>query len=133
MSKTLGVIIFFISIFSVQSICYGQQARNQLNNPTKPYASEAGITPPARIKAIEQAFILLGGYHSLKGNIFSGDNISASDINDVQSGPRLAADLLDKGNSLSEMVRQVAAKYPKLILTMTPQKQADYPEIERLL
>jgi hypothetical protein len=133
MNKTYYLVIVLCIILACQNICNGQQVTNQQQNKPIPSNSEVRANTSARIKAIEKAFILLGGYRSIKGSIISGDNVSASDISDVQSGPRLAAELFDKGNSLPDVVNRVSAKYPKLTLIITPQNQTDYLEVERLI
>ena len=87
-----------------------------------------------RDAAINQIIRLVGGYQSIAGQLIaSGGIFSASDVSDVQSGAQFAADLLNKSNSLTDAVKSVAAKYPKLTLIITPKKQSDYREVERLL
>jgi len=85
-------------------------------------------------EGVTRVFALVGGYSLLEGKVtVSGDTPIGSSMLDAQRGPALASDLLDKGQSLSDAVEQVAGKYPNLVLTMSPRKQPSYQEVEKLL
>jgi hypothetical protein len=94
---------------------------------------KASAIPSTKTAAIQTVYELLGNWRSAEGSLAAGNSVSASDISDVQEGRRLATDLMDKGASLPEVAKQVAAKYPRLILTITPEKQPEYTKVEHLL
>jgi hypothetical protein len=92
------------------------------------------VDASVRNSAIQKVYQLLGGYREVGGTAVARDNVfSASDVSDAQSGPKFAADLLNKGTSLPEVAKQVAARYPRLTLMITPEKHPDFLEVERLL